>query len=403
METYRGITSKLMNTRIGAPSVSAAKGALLPAGSEIEISHSIKGEMYMSSDIWYVLTNQTFVWSGTVYTPQTVPFINKRLLITADDIGIVREIDVGAKMALMQGWINSVAILVNNHLDLNDDRLIDFYQFLQNNKRVGTSESLLETTHLGLHFTITSGKPVANENDLGLLLDEKGWFTKFTKLGKQYETDQCMSQIIIEFQAQYEKFKRIFKREPDHLTSHHDVLTFNRPLFRFMNEWSNKNNVPLRNHRFLPSGKRFWYDTLVIRKLDLPSLSRMDEWKNEFGTKAYCPEHTFVAHYGPIPPFAVVDYEKEVSRKKKKLKEAISDFLVSRDQVREIVIHLIKSDLREQRALLMQFNSLLSDYAGIDIKYFDGRVAEYLSLKNNNPIKFNPWVDFLPCMSRSVS
>lgn len=400
METYRGIATTLMNSRIDYPSVNARKGVILNAGSEIEISHAIKGEMYLSTDIWYVLSNHTFVWSGTIHTPKSVPFIEKKLLITADDIGIVQEIDEGAKMALYNNWINSVAILINGKTESN---LIELYEFLKNNCSKGSDIPLIETTHLGLHFTMTSGKPVANSADVGLLLDNQGCFKKFTKFNKAYEADQFISQIIIEFQAQYDKFKSIFKREPDHLTSHHDVLTFNRPLFQFMQEWSNRKNIPIRNHKFLPSGKRFWYDTLVLRNVDLPSISRMNDWKNEFGTKAYSPEHTFVAHYGPLPPLAVIDYDRQVRKKKKILKESILDFLLSKDEVREIVIHLIKSEKRRQRELIKEHQSLLDFYSGIDIKYFDGRVAEYLSLKNNNPIKLSPWVAFLPCSQQAVT
>ncbi|WP_296701409.1 ChbG/HpnK family deacetylase [Algoriphagus sp.] len=397
MESFKGLVTKLIHTRIDYPSVNAEKGILIPQNSEVEISHAVKGQMYRTSDNWYVLTNKTFIWSGAIHTGQDIPVISKKLLITADDIGIVKEIDLGAKIALREGWINSVAILVNGE---NDADLRDFSNFLKTATGKDSNIPLFETTHVGLHFTITSGKPVANAADTALLLDQDGCFSKFTEIDKIYETDQCISQIKIEFQAQYDKFKRIFGREPDHLTSHHDVLTFNFPLFKFMHEWSSEKNIPIRTHKFLPSGKRFWYDTLVIRKLDLPSISRMDEWKNENGTKAFGPEHTFVAHYGPIPPFAVVDYPSEVRKKNKKIKEAISDFLLSRDSVREIVIHLIKSDFRAQRDLIIQHKSLLNLYSGIDIKYFDGRVAEYLSLKNNNFIKTNPWVQFLPCSYR---
>ncbi|MEN2282090.1 ChbG/HpnK family deacetylase [Algoriphagus sp. SE2] len=399
MEVFKGLVSKLINTRLDYPSINAKKGISLTPNSEIEISHAIKGEMYRTSDIWYVLTNKTFVWSEAIHIGEDIPLISKKLLLTADDIGIVKEIDLGAKIALKEGWINSVAILVNGESEAN---LIDFAKFLNTTIGVNTNLPLFETTHVGLHFTMTSGKPVSKAKDIALLLDKKGRFSKFTDIDKTYESDQCISQIKMEFQAQYDKFKRIFGREPDHLTSHHDVLTFNFPLFKFMHEWSNEKNIPIRSHRFLPSGKRFWYDTLVIRKLDLPSISRMDDWKKEYGTKAYGPEHTFVAHYGPIPPFAVVDYPSEVKKKNKKLKKGISDFLVSRDPVREIVIHLIKSDFRAQRDLIVQHKTLLDSYSGIDIKYFDGRVAEYLSIKNNL-LKMNPWVEFLPCSLRSTA
>jgi hypothetical protein len=103
METFKGIASLYVNVRLYRPSVNAPKSQVLSPGAEVEISHAIVGEDYLDSNIWYVLSNHSFVWSKSIYTTSEVPLIEKKIIVTADDIGIVDEIDVGAKLALREG------------------------------------------------------------------------------------------------------------------------------------------------------------------------------------------------------------------------------------------------------------------------------------------------------------
>ena len=401
MEAYKGIVKLHVNLRLYWPSVNAEVAKVLKPNSEIEISHAVVGEQYLDSDIWYVLTNHSFVWSKAVYTTSDVPIIDKEILVTADDIGIVDQIDVGAQIALHDGWINSIAVLVNRPGDPKEEYLKNFAETLKSHNRNGCSRSLFETTHIGLHFTITSGRPISNFTTVRLLVDNEGKFLNFRKFDRNFEKEDYVNQVKTEFLAQYEKFKRVFGREPDHLTSHHDVLTFNNPLFTFMHNWSREKGIPLRNHRFLPSSKRFWYDTIALTKVDLPSIKTMNSWEEDFDkTSFHNPDHTVVEHYGPIPPFGITCYESAKRKKQEKLIKWMSDFLVSTDTRREVVIHLIKSDLRDQRDYIKYFDPLRTSYPGIEIKYFDGRAAEYLSINEKRPWTTHPNIDLAPAYFR---
>lgn len=393
METYKGIVRIHVNVRLDNPSVNAPKSKVLLPGSEIEISHAIVGEHYMDSNIWYVLSNHSFVWSKSIYTTSEVPMIDKKVIVTADDIGIIDEIDVGAKIALREGWINSIAVLVNRPNDQDESYLKNFCQELMDYPKGDAANSLYKTTHIGLHFTITSGKPLSDWSRIWLLVDGENKFLDFRKFNRNFEQPDYVEQVKTEFLAQYEKFKRVFGREPDHLTSHHDVLTFNHPLFSFMQNWSREKGIPLRNHRFLPSAKRFWYDTIALMNVNLPSLNKMNNWESGFGpfTAEGC-QHTIVDHYGPIPPFGITSYEEVVAKKQNSLASWMKDFLISKDSQREIVIHLIKSGLRSQTDFVKSYKSMKNSYPGIEIKYFDGRVAEYLSLQRNCFWNCDPWL-----------
>jgi len=393
METYKGIAKLYVNVRLHRPSVNAPKSKVLEPGTEVEISHAIIGEGYLDSNIWYVLSNHSFVWSKSIYTTSEVPLIVKKIIVTADDIGIVDEIDVGAKMALREGWINSIAVLVNRPNDQGDSYLKRFRQELMDYHNGDPENSLYKTTHIGLHFTITSGEPLSDWSRVWLLVDSENKFLDFRKFDRNFEEPKYVEQVKTEFFAQYEKFKRVFGREPDHLTSHHDVLTFNHPLFSFMQNWSREKGIPLRNHRFLPGSKRFWYDTIALMNVNLPSINKMNGWESSFGPfTSEGSQHTIVDHYGPIPPFGITCYEEIVSKKQRSLDNWMQDFLISKDSRREIVIHLIKSGLRSQGDFVKAYKSLQDSYPGIEIKYFDGRVAEYLSLQKNCFWNSDPWL-----------
>jgi predicted glycoside hydrolase/deacetylase ChbG (UPF0249 family) len=394
MATYRGITTLHVNVRRDKPSVNAPIFRSLKPNAEVEISHAIIGEMYLDSNLWYVLTNQTFVWSKAISTTSDVPVVEKKMLVTADDIGIVKEIDVGALIALREGWINSIAVLVNRPDDDDAGYLEDFCQQLKSYTDTPSGKSLFESTFIGLHFTITSGQPVSSQAAVRDLVDSRGNFLDFRQFNRGFETPRLVSQIKTEFFAQYERFVKIFGRKPDHLTSHHDVLTFNRPLFDFMQDWAWENSIPLRNHRYLPGSKRFWYDTLALMNVDLPSLNRMNSWEESRGPFPIdCSQRTVVDHYGPIPPLGITCYESIILKKQQAMDRWMKDFLVSTDRMWEIVIHLMKSGFRSQSDFVQHYRSLRAVYPGIEIKYFDGRVAEYLSLQKNCP-----WVSD-PCFS----
>jgi predicted glycoside hydrolase/deacetylase ChbG (UPF0249 family) len=396
MTTYIGITTLHANLRKDRPSVNAPVFKTLKPNSTVEISHAIIGEMYLDSNIWYVLSNLTFVWSKAISTTSQVPLIEKKMLVTADDIGIVNEIDVGALIALREGWINSIAVLVNRPDDDNSNYLKELCQKLKDYK-TSLNRSLYDSTHIGLHFTITSGAPVSDPAAVRRLVDSDNKFLDFRQFNRDFESPEYVMQVKTEFFAQYERFMEVFGREPDHLTSHHDVLTFNQPLFEFMQDWAREKNIPLRNHRYLPGSKRFWYDTLALMNVNLPSLDRMNRWEELRGPFPMdCCQRTVVDHYGPIPPLGITSYESIILKKQKAIERWMSDFLVSTDRIREIVIHLMKSGLRSQSDFVRQYRPLRDAYPGIEIKYFDGRVAEYLSLQKNCLWNTDPCLGLLP-------
>ncbi len=58
--------TKLLNKRIGAPSVNALKGAPLKKGEEIDVVEQVKGDSYDGNNLWYKDAGNNFYWSGGV-------------------------------------------------------------------------------------------------------------------------------------------------------------------------------------------------------------------------------------------------------------------------------------------------------------------------------------------------
>lgn len=378
METYKGKVTQLVNTRIFKPSVNAPKSQMLEQNWDVDISHAIRGEMYQGIDIWYVLTNRTFVWSGAVSTGLVVPVIPKKFLVTADDIGVVEEIDLAARLALKNGLINSIAVLVNKNGDKDDPNLNDLYEYLEGTYLKGTTTPLSQTTHIGLHYTISSGIPVSNPTKVNQIVDQDGYFPEYKGFDEKYKSDLCVSQAMNELNSQYQKFKSIFKREPAHFTSHHDVHTFTYPLFESIHQWAISKKIPIRSHSFLPRFGRMGYDLNV--KLNLPSIDTMDVWSQRIGSISSS-KHTLVCHYGPVPFMPILSFDGLVKKKHNKLDEAIYDFFVSRDETRELMVHIIKSEETKKGKLKKMHEALANEYPGVDTRYFAGRNAEYVSLQ----------------------
>jgi len=383
-KTYTGISTRKQHTFIDRPHVGAAPGSMIKAQEQLTISHAIKGQRVGVSDTWYVLKDGTFMWSGGVEVQQEVPLLEKKLLVTVDDVGVLKEIDLGAKTALKAGWVNSIAVMVNKPDQLAAENWVDF---LDQHKREGEVRSLRETTHVGLHFTIFSGKPILPAGEVRDLVDSKGFFKGYPEYGKEYEKDHVVKQVFKELNAQYKAFVEAFKTEPDYVNSHFDVLTFNEPFFKLSLAWAAKRNLAIRSHHFLPKFKRWLYD--IPSKTNLPSIRKLNDWQKELGLTLQHPQRTFVNHYGPsIPGKGIKNYDYWVNKKQETLDKAMRSFLRSKDEYHEIVIHLIESDIEQQKVFVKQFKDFSNAYPGVNTKQFDGRKAEFLSLQKHSPWKF---------------
>lgn len=62
----KAIVIKLLNRRLGAPSVNAPKLSPLEAGTSIEIAQTVTGDKIDGNNVWHKTTEGWYVWSGGV-------------------------------------------------------------------------------------------------------------------------------------------------------------------------------------------------------------------------------------------------------------------------------------------------------------------------------------------------
>ncbi len=327
-----------------------------------------------------------------------------KYIFTADDYGIIDAIDTGVCKAISEGWINSVEVFANDleKLKVSVEKLgnirLDKYAEAQG---ISESEAFI---NVGAHLTITSGTPLMNSGFFTRKGGEKeGMFRKWTNFERPVladrieETKQLKKELEAQIQAlktEVDKFEGTLKF--NHLTSHHNSLYFFEDYARIYYELATEHGMAVRTPIGRPKLKdSLYYHQLNVRlwgNLDnddrrhLMHFSRnrqafLDRQEADQNLPKMTTYHNNI-HYGP-PPFVAMHPEKIVrkaKRKNKKLKECFAQYQVN-DSV-EFVFHLIDLNIAQLDQYVKQAKFSNSNYPGIEGTYFDGRMAEYLSLSH---------------------
>jgi predicted glycoside hydrolase/deacetylase ChbG (UPF0249 family) len=127
------------------------------------------------------------------------------LVVNADDLGVSRGATLGIVRAHREGIVTSASLAVTT----------PFYEHA-----VESCVRACPELGIGLHFTLTSGKPVSDPRRVPLLVDETGFFRwrfmpLFLRLGLGKPRD-LLDQIEIELEAQLQKILADGIR-PDHI------------------------------------------------------------------------------------------------------------------------------------------------------------------------------------------
>lgn len=127
----------------------------------------------------------------------------KRLLIRADDLGYSEGINYGIAKSVKDGIISSVGVMTNMpSVEMGLNLLKD------------------ETVCYGLHTNICVGKPLTNPKKIHSLVQENGEF----KTSKEYRSTNKdfvnLDEVILEIEAQYERFIKIVGRKPQYFEGH---------------------------------------------------------------------------------------------------------------------------------------------------------------------------------------
>ncbi len=326
----------------------------------------------------------------------------KKLIVTADDYGVVPSINEGIIEAVNEGLVNSVGVFANYKGDGH------------NGKRYpGSLENLaalIERTgnkaDIGCHLTITSGKPLTSRNDLAFLLN--GFY--FPDFGAvPYENSVPARRALRdELIAQVEELEKVPGCKVKYLTNHHDSLTFYQGYYDVYLEVAAQLKLPIRSADIRPASKPHNY-RMIVRLLMLRSGTPLKTRKeiSRFGDSIIqyfadvndgvrCPTYMDGRHYGPpapIDPVTKWDFEQEKKKKLKRLKKAIRDFIKDQEATSmELMLHLCQDKINA----INTYSDI--DYPGIASNYFGGRITELESIKKfgkvtHPEIQYASWDD----------
>ena len=129
-----------------------------------------------------------------------------KVIITADDYGmsnaVNRAIDAGAEI----GLISSTNVMTN----------MDFY-------REAVKLKNLENFSLGIHFTLSCGRPVCDPKEIPSLVAENGEFYPYATFRERYRKKKISdAEIIKELKAQYQRYEEVLGK-PDYWNTHQNV------------------------------------------------------------------------------------------------------------------------------------------------------------------------------------
>lgn len=162
----------------------------------------------------------------------------RRLIVNADDYGRTPNVSRGIRQAHLKGIVTSTTAMMNMPNVDDDLRLA-----LEETPRLG----------LGVHLTLTAGRPVSAWENVPSLVDGEG---KFWTLGEF--TDRLdginLDEVRVEWRSQAERFVAQTLRQaqgnagylPTHFDSHHHTSYFTPGLFRLMLELAQEYKCAVR-------------------------------------------------------------------------------------------------------------------------------------------------------------
>ena len=127
----------------------------------------------------------------------------KRLILRADDLGFSEAVNYGIEKSVRDGLIRSVGLMTNMPASAHGVKLLKGLPVCY-----------------GQHTNICVGRPVMDPALIPSITNEKGEF----KSSKQYRSAKedfvVLDEVILEIEAQYERFKELTGEEPHYFEGH---------------------------------------------------------------------------------------------------------------------------------------------------------------------------------------
>lgn len=188
----------------------------------------------------------------------------KILIINADDCNLTPKVTEAILKAHQNGIVTSTTFMINLATST------EVVQELVSSKKLG----------VGLHLNLTLGEPVSKKSLIPSLLQKDGRFKKQAEYlaAKKFPS---MVEVAEEFNAQLQRFIKIFKRPPTHVDIHHhlhDHLSF----FKVLAGVAKKYDLPIRWSRlFVTPGVKMPYKLIKTTEHFYGNLDPHTFWTEE--------------------------------------------------------------------------------------------------------------------------
>lgn len=128
----------------------------------------------------------------------------QKLIVTADDYGMCDAVDKAIDAGIANGFITTTNVMVNMETLSNARKLRERFPHIS----------------VGLHWNVTTGKPITNAEMVPSLVDENGSFWSIAMFKKRYSKGLIVpTELQTELEAQYILFKSTCG-EPDYWNTH---------------------------------------------------------------------------------------------------------------------------------------------------------------------------------------
>lgn len=179
-----------------------------------------------------------------------------KLIIRADDVGYSQAVNYGIEKTVKYGIISSVGIMPNMPDAVHGLKLLE-----------GTGVAL------GQHTNVCLGKPCADPALIPSLLDENGNLKSsrvYREAWKKGEEFTVLEEMVIEIEAQYQRFKELTGQEPDYFEAH---AVMSKNLFKGLEIVAQRHDLPLQLFNFATGEGSFRgkpFNTLPMKSVAPP-------------------------------------------------------------------------------------------------------------------------------------
>lgn len=189
----------------------------------------------------------------------------RKCVITADDYGMSPAVNRAIEQGILLGTITSTNVMTNMPC-CADIAGVD---------RKGAS--------VGIHWTLTCGKPVLPPSKVPSLVDEHGGFHSFAEFRRLFRKKRiCKAEVICELKAQYQRFLPL-AGQPDYWNTHENVNVEPELFSLFVQTANTLGIMKMRGYQriYVPASAGRGNQSLKWKLLEPLKAGLLNKWHDE--------------------------------------------------------------------------------------------------------------------------